>query len=385
MAMGDRLVPIISGRAWITALGHGIEPVMDRLAKGEAGITPSRRVDAAGMRNDQCGEVDLSFPSEPRARIKALTVQAVADALSDAGLDAAQLAPDCVFVIGTSFGDVFHNEDGPVALDEVLSEALRDLGVVREPVVLSAACSSSTEALGLAYDLISLGHCDSQVVTVGVDVIDRYKIAGHSSLSTMSPDVCRPFDARANGTILGEGAAAMILETAASVERRAAPRRGCLTGVSSTTDTVGATSPDPDGAGAVRVLLQALACAKRNPAEVAYVNAHGSGTPVNDAMEIKALRHVFGPSGSLVSSTKSAFGHTLGATGIMEAIVALESLRRGAAPPTVGLSRAAEEPPGINLVMGRAEAIRTDAPCAMSVTYGFGGANAAVVLELWSS
>ncbi|MCO5059157.1 MAG: hypothetical protein M9905_15040 [Rhizobiaceae bacterium] len=380
--MGDRLVPIISGRSWVTALGDGIEPVMDRLVHGDTGIAPSRRVDAAGLRNDRCGEVDLSFPDEPRARLRALTARVVADALGDAGLDSGSLDPDCVIVIGTSFGNVFHNEDGPVALDEVLSEALRDLGIVREPIVLSAACSSSTEALGLAYDLISLGHCDSQVIAVGVDVIDRYKMAGHSSLSTMSPDVCRPFDAEANGTILGEGAAAMVLEAAASAERRDAPRRGCLAGVSSTTDTAGATSPDPDGVGAVRVLLQALASAGRGPAEVAYVNAHGSGTPVNDAMEVKAFRQVFGGAGSLVSSTKSAFGHTLGATGIMEAIVALESLRRGIAPPTVGLSRAAEEPAGLDLVMGKGRAMRPDAPCAMSVTYGFGGANAAIVLEL---
>lgn len=355
---------------------------MDRLTLGEAGIAPSRRIDTAGLRNDRCGEVDPSLPEDPRVRIQIMTRTVIEDALSDAGLGVDSLAPDCFFVIGTSFGDVFHNADGPIALDDVICETLRGMGVVRDPIVISAACSSSTEALGLGHDLISLGRCKSQIVVVGVDAIDRYKMAGHSSLSTMSPDTCRPFDIDANGTLLGEGAAAMVLETADFAKRRSAPRRGRLTGVASTTDTAGATNPDPEGVGATRVLVQALVRAGRGAGQVAYINAHGSGTPVNDAMEIKAFNRVFGGSGCLVSSTKSAFGHTLGATGLMEAIVALEALRRGMAPPTAGLSTAVNEASDLGLIIGSARALRPDAPCAMSVTYGFGGANAAVVLEL---
>jgi len=220
------------------------------------------------------------------------------------------------------------------------------------------------------------------VIAVGVDILDRYKMAGHSSLSTMSPDQCRPFDVAGNGTILGEGAAAVVLEAPAYAEGRGAPQRGRLSGVASTTDTSGATSPDPEGGGATRVLVQALARAGRVANDVAYVNAHGSGTPVNDAMEAKAFARVFQRGGPPVSSTKPAFGHTLGATGIIEAVVALEALRRKRVPPTVGLADIAPEADGLLLVQGTAIALPVDAPCAISVTYGFGGANTALVVEL---
>lgn len=379
--MASRITPVITGRGWITALGSGIEPVMDRLLAGDTGISPARRIDASGLRNDHCGEVAASVPDEPRERIAVLLRQAVTNALDDAGLDAAQFNERGAIVLATSFGTIFHNADGPVALDDVLGETLRAIGLTIEPIVISAACSSSTEALGLGHDLIAPGRCD-RVLAIGVDVVDRYKMAGHSSLSTMSPDTCRPFDVAANGTILGEGAAAMILEAPAAVAQRGGTSLGRLLGVASTTDTAGATSPDPDGTGAIRVLTEALSRAGRTAADVGYVNAHGSGTPVNDAMEIKAFTRVFGEAGPLVSSTKSAFGHTLGATGLMEAIVALEALRRRCAPPTVGLVTPADAANDLHLVRGRSERIATDRTCALSVTYGFGGANSALVLNV---
>lgn len=376
--MSRAIVPVVTGMSLVSALGDQPDAVFSRLCAGDSGVRANPDSQYQAYRNTSMGTVDGDYPSAPDARITALLGAALRDALDDAGLPVSVPLPGAAAVIGASFGAIFHNEHGPVALDTAIDDAFLGTGLGLLPHVLSAACSSSSEAIAMAYDLIVQGGADI-VIAGGVDVIDRYKVAGHSSLSTLSPTSCRPFDATADGTILGEGAALLVIEHPRHAAARGARVHARLSGVAANTDTNSPTSPDETGAGAARVIADALRRADCAPASVAYVNAHGSGTPVNDRMEAAAFTAALGP-GSKISSTKSAFGHTLGATGAIEAIVAIESLIHGMAPATYGLARAHDSWDGSGLVLGRSQRLG-DGDHALSVTYGFGGTNVALVFQ----
>lgn len=375
------VVPVVTGMGLVSALGRGYEAVFARLCAGHSGVRHNPDPQYAGFRNTRMGMVEEAFPAAADARVTALLAAALRDALADAGIDgaAARLPATGAAVIGVSFGAIFHNQDGPVALDGAVDLAFPAAGLALVPHVLSAACSSSSEAIAMAYDMIVQGEAEL-VLAGGVDVIDRYKMAGHSSLATLSPTQCRPFDVHADGTILGEGAAILVLEHPRHAAARGARIHARLGGVAANTDTNTPTSPDETGAGASRVIRAALSRARCLPLSVAYVNAHGSGTPVNDAMEATAFSATFGRPGPVVSSTKPAFGHTLGATGAIEAIVAIEALVHGVAPATYGLTVPHASWHGANVPSGAVQEL-AQGDCALSVTYGFGGANVALLFQ----
>lgn len=380
--MIENIIPVVTGLGLVSALGRDLELVFGRLYAGDSGIKPNADTDYSVYRNTRMGIAEGEFPAFADARVTAMLETALCDALADAGLDPTLLQHGAA-VIGVSFGSIFHNADGPVALDAAVDQAFAAAGIALLPHVVSAACSSSSEAIAMAYDMIVQGEAQL-VIAGGVDVIDRYKVAGHSSLSTLSPTTCRPFDIAADGTILGEGAAILIIEHPAHALARHAAVRARLAGVAANTDTNTLTSPDETGTGAARLIVDALRRAGCAPDAVAYVNAHGSGTPVNDAMEAAAFAAVFTPApgrpGPKISSTKSVFGHTLGATGAVEAIVAIETLARRIAPATYGLANAHACWSDADLVRDRPDALGAG-DCAMSVTYGFGGANVALVFQ----
>jgi 3-oxoacyl-(acyl-carrier-protein) synthase len=244
---------------------------------------------------------------------------------------------------------------------------------------LATACSSSANAIGLAADLIQEGRADAMLAG-GADAHCKMTYAGFNSLQALDPQVCRPFDRRRAGLSLGEGAAMLVLEEEGRARKRGATVFAEFAGYGTSADAHHMTAPDPAGRGAVAAMRRALAEARVDPADVGYVNAHGTGTPQNDPIETRAVKTVFGEHARrlAVSSTKSQVGHCLGAAGAIEILATVLALHHGFVPPTVNLDEPDPEcdldyVPGV----ARAERVRI----ALSNSYGFGGNNTSVVLR----
>jgi len=233
---------------------------------------------------------------------------------------------------------------------------------------VSTACSSSAKVFLTAQRWLAAGLVDA-VVVGGVDSLCLSTLHGFHSLQLLSENICRPFDAARDGISLGEAAGFMLLDRSTSPIR--------FSGGGESSDAWHMSAPHPEGRGAQQAMQQALAAAGLAPADIGYVNAHGTATPANDRAEAAALTAVFGANGVPVSSTKGITGHTLGAAGIVEAIIATEALRQQALPPSANL--AAPEPGLAIKLVGEA------APAAlrhvMSNNFGFGGSNCALIFS----
>jgi 3-oxoacyl-[acyl-carrier-protein] synthase II len=238
------------------------------------------------------------------------------------------------------------------------------LGVYGPQSTVSTACSSSALAIAMAADTIRRGAA-RVALAIGTDGLCRLTYAGFDALQALDPDRCRPFDRDRHGLSLGEGAGALVLEDEEHARARGARARAVFLGHGSTTDAHHVTSPHPEGARARAALHGALAAAGLSADAVDYVNAHGTGTPQNDAVEVAVLRATFGPRlGRIpVSSTKSQIGHSLGAAGAIEAVVTVLALEDGILPPTVSLREPDPAWAGV----------------ALSSSYGFGGHNVTLV------
>jgi 3-oxoacyl-[acyl-carrier-protein] synthase II len=245
-------------------------------------------------------------------------------------------------------------------------------------LTVSTACSSGANALGLAADWIRAGRV-AAVLCGGADSLCRMTYSGFNALQALDRTPCRPFDRRRAGLSLGEGAALFVFEDWQAAERRGARILGEFLGYGVSADAHHLTQPRPDAAGAILVIERALADARVAAAAIDYVNAHGTGTPLNDVAEARAIRAVLGARADCVpvSSTKSQVGHCLAAAGAIEALAALLGMRGGFAPPTATLTEpdpdcALDHVPGVS----RPAALRT----VLSNSYGFGGNNTSLVL-----
>jgi 3-oxoacyl-[acyl-carrier-protein] synthase II len=253
------------------------------------------------------------------------------------------------------------------------------LGLFGPRETVSTACSSSALAIAMAGDAIRRG--DTQVaIALGTDGLCRLTYAGFDALQALDPEPCRPFDAERRGLSLGEGAGALVLESVDHARARGVRPRALLLGHATTSDAHHVTAPHPEGAGARAALDDALAAADVRPALVDYVNAHGSGTRQNDAVEVGVLRAVFGERlvQIPVSSSKSQLGHCLGAAGALEAVVTVLALDEGIVPATVTLGRPDPEWADLDLVPRAGRRARLDV--AVTSSYGFGGHNVSLVL-----
>src|SRR5438093_685029 len=253
------------------------------------------------------------------------------------------------------------------------------LGFYGPQVTLSTACSSSALAVALAADSIRRGEA-RVALALGTDGLCRLTYAGFDALQALDLDRCRPFDRHRRGLSLGEGAAALVLEDAEHARARGARAHAALLGHGTATDAHHPTAPHPEGRGALAALRAALAAAGLPPEAIDYVNAHGTSTPHNDAMEVGVLRHVFGSRLARVplSSTKSQVGHCLGAAGAIEAAVTVVALDEGIVPPTVGLRE--PDPAWADLDLVRTPGRRVPLGAALTSSYGFGGHNVTLVL-----
>jgi len=256
-------------------------------------------------------------------------------------------------------------------LAEFVSRKLRAKGPV---LTVVNACSSGTDAIGVALSWLNNGLCDIAVAG-GSDELNRIPLCGFGSLGIVSSEMCAPFDRDRKGLNLGEGAGVMVLETKESAERRGRSSDLYLSGYGSASDSYHLTAPRPDGAGLERAILKALSDSRIKQGDISFVNAHGTATQDNDLVEGNTLGRIFGTDLKMLS-TKGYTGHTLGAAGGLEAVFSTSALREGWIPASAGFNNKDENIP---LVPVRE---RTDimGDYALSTSLAFGGNNAAIVI-----
>ncbi|APR84481.1 3-oxoacyl-[acyl-carrier-protein] synthase, KASII [Minicystis rosea] len=363
----------VTGMAWTTALGDDLDAVWQRLLAGETGLRPIPHT--ARLRN-ALGAVCESAPLEWAAsdRMTALGLPALRRALARAECDAQGVQ----MVLGTSLGAFLEGEPGSAPLHHWADTIAAAVGGA-PPVSLSTACSSGSDAVLVGAELIRAGAAEC-VVCGGVDVLTLAKRLAHSSLGSMSPTTLRTFDERHDGTLLGEGAGFLVLETSAAAAARGKRPLALLSGVGSANDAAGMTTPDAAGLGARHAIERSLADAGLDASDIAVINAHGSGTPLNDATEAMAFREVFGGKGNpIVFGTKGNFGHSLGATGAIEAIAVLLALRTQKVPPVYGLEQRC---PALTFPVPQGAPRACAGRHGLSLTLGFGGFDTSLVFEV---
>ena len=268
--------------------------------------------------------------------------------------------------------DVPADESRPTRLLEKVAALLG----TRDGCVISAACASSSAAVAHGAGLIDSGEREA-VLVVACDAVTEFVFAGFSSLMALDPEGARPFDRNRRGLTIGEAAGYALLMDERAAARLGRPVRGRVAGWGLSADANHMTGPSRDGGGLARAAEQALASAGIGPRDVGSVSAHGTGTLYNDSMEMKAFRRVFADSARPVYSIKGSVGHTMGAAGLVEMLVAMESLRAGVVPPSGNLREVDPEAEGW---VHAAAVPAPDMRAVLSTNSGFGGVNAALVL-----
>ena len=385
---------VVTGLGCASPLGGTAAESWRRAQRGESAAAQFD-IDGASFVAARCGDLALDEKRE-KARVVALALRAAAEAVRDAGgLEAhapARRGASIASGVG-GLGDIVdaaHRVAGgkklspffvPRALCNTAAGAVSLEHSCAGPVQTSAAaCAAGAQSVGDAFRLVQRGDCDVALCGGAEACVDEVALRGFARMGALSRDgAARPFDAARSGFVLGEGAAVLVLEDAASAARRGARAYAELRGYGLGGDAVHMSAPPPDGAGVLRAARAALGDAGLDPALVDHVNAHAAGTPAGDAAELAALEALLeGRRGddALVASTKGATGHLLGAAGALEACFAVLALRDGLAPATAHLAAPLPTSERINLV---AEATRRDLRVALSTSSGFGGTNAALV------
>ncbi|MFE9249246.1 beta-ketoacyl-ACP synthase II [Streptomyces sp. NPDC007088] len=414
--MQNKQQVVVTGFGALTPVGNDRESTWQALLAGRSGIAPISRFDAVGLPTTIAGEVKGFDPSalldrkrERRsARFSQLAVAAAREAVADASLTvgAAQGGVDAERV-GVVLNNAVAGMDGvEAAVDQLHAdprtispyfvssvipnmpacEVAIDLGV-RGPVTASAlACASGIYALLEARRLILSGEADV-VLAGGTDsAITRVMFQGLSNMGALSKRnddparASRPFDADRDGFVFGEGAVVCVLESAGHAAARGARAYAEVAGGALTSDAFHVSAPDPTGAGAVSAMRRALVSTGTEASDVDYVCAHGTSTRINDLMETKAIREVYGAHAYdlAVSSPKSMVGHLIGAAGALSAMVAALAIRDGVVPPTINLDTPGEE---CDLDYVPHTARKTDVRAAAVNAFGFGGQNCVAVLR----
>ncbi|MEU0334494.1 beta-ketoacyl synthase N-terminal-like domain-containing protein [Streptomyces sp. NPDC006193] len=362
----------ITGTGWTTALGDGRDEVWQHLTSGRSGVRPlpgdgPLPAPAAALLTDGG---PTGPPSERQVRLALTTASA---ALRDAGCPAADAG---TLVLGSSLGP--HLDDAAAMSPHTLTAAVAQrLGVPRS-VSVSTACSSGADAVLAGAALLARGEAE-RCLCGGIDLLTAGKLLGHQALGTLSASgAVRPFDTGRDGTVFGEGAGFLLLETRPAAAARGARVLGELAGWGASNDGTGPTAPDDTGAGAVLAVRRALARAGAGPGDIAVINAHGTGTRANDAAEAACYGAVFGGApDAVVFATKPALGHTLGATGALEAIALLLALRHGTVPPVLHTGAVMPE---LTLPLATGRPRKITGSLGLSLTLGFGGFNTCLVL-----
>lgn len=394
---------VVTGIGVVCALGHDKLSFWEALRSGRSGIGPVDLFDASQYRSRIAAQVrGLDLATQPRisswhrlGRCDRLGLWAADEAIHEAGLQERGIAPGRIgIVLGAGAGGILEAEryrrelhesrrkPRPSLLMSFPACNLADLigkvyGFSGPRSTIATACSSSATAIGYAAELIRSGRVDV-VLTGGAESLSELTFAGFNGLRSVDRTTCRPFDRGREGLVLGEGASVLILESRERALADGMTHYGAVLGYGICADAYHMTSPDPEGEGPRRSMALALAHAGIDVSAVEYINAHGTGTPVNDRTETLAIRRLFGARADslAVSSTKSAHGHCLGAAGAVEAAATLLALHYGMLPPTIHLQ---EPDPDCDLDYVANEARLAAIEVALSNSFAFGGNNTTLV------
>ncbi|HEX3531034.1 MAG TPA: beta-ketoacyl-[acyl-carrier-protein] synthase family protein [Thermoanaerobaculia bacterium] len=402
---------MVSGVGAVSGLGWGVDALWEGLRSGRTAIRPFQRFDHSLHRTHLAAEAEpLGTVSPGQRRLSVadrFAVFAASEALHQAGLTAPLDQIEAGVWLGSSTGGMFESEAffhrfvtdrrharlGDLASQQVSGPGdavARHLGVTGPVQTISSACSSGALALGAALDAVRSGAVDVAVAG-GSDSLCRLTYAGFNALRSVDEEPCLPFRAGRAGMSFGEGAAVLVLEPLERVLARGATPLAELAGAGSSCDAHHMTAPEPGGTGAAAALQAALRDARLPADAVDFVNAHATGTPLNDAAEWQALVRVFGDrAGTLpIVLTKAILGHLLGSAGAIEAVVTvlcllhreLHSAPSGVRPSADPANVEPEDLPA-NLVLDHPLAV-PEAHTAVSSSLAFGGANAALVFSRW--
>ncbi|MFN4241848.1 MAG: beta-ketoacyl-[acyl-carrier-protein] synthase family protein [Tepidisphaerales bacterium] len=420
---------VITGMGWITPMGHDIEGVWRRLLAGESGIDYTTLFDASTFPTRISAEVkgfELArhVPDLSRhrgvGRNTAFALAACRQAWGMAGLDHAELDLDRVGIyLGSGEGELdmdaltsaclesWSEAAGQLEMPKWAGLALQRMDAVREleqepnmPLSHLAlmtgargpalncltACAASTQAIGEATEILRLGDADVMIGGGAHSMIHPFGVTGFNRLTALSTAndeprrASRPFDANRGGFVLGEGAGMVILETLEHARRRGARILAEVVGYGSTADAFRITDQEPDGKGAVAAMREALRDAGLGPADIDYINAHGTGTKENDGNETSAIKQVFGERAKQVpiSSIKSMMGHLIAAAGAVELITCVLAIRDRMLPPTMNLENPDPEC-DLDYVPNKARPAKVDV--ALSNSFGFGGQNDTIIIR----
>lgn len=406
MTIGERRVAV-TGLGAVAALGHDVASLWRALVDGECGIRPIASIPTDRLIARTAAEVP-GF--DPAAHFDARKLPML-DRTSQFAMVAAreaidQAAPDGIAALGLeprkagvifgaglglhSLDSAYHtlyaeesNRLHPFTVPRIMPNAPAshisiEFGLHGPSFATASACASSAHAIGLAFHMIRAGLLEL-AITGGSDAsLTVGHVRAWDALRVLSPDACRPFSKDRNGLVLGEGAAVLVLEEWEHAKKRGAMIHAEIVGFGMSADANDITAPDE--AGAAQAISAALSDAGLRPTDVQYVNAHGTGTRLNDRSETAALKRVFGNHAQqlAVSSTKSMLGHCLNAGGALEALATVLSVREDVAPPTIGY-RMPDPECDLDYVPNTSRRISIDA--ALSNSFAFGGLNAVLAFR----
>jgi 3-oxoacyl-[acyl-carrier-protein] synthase II len=351
----------VTGMGVVSSIGLGRTDFWSALTAGRSGVSPVSGFDTSRLDRTNAAQVK-SFRAEDHltanevrhvGRCSAFSIAAARMAVRDANLTDNHLQNDrTAVVLGTTMGeadigallddtwisqgrDAVNRADiarfSPSFMPIHVARALGSKGMV---LTLPAACAAGNYAIGFASDLIRLGRADV-VITGASEMLQELQYCGFLRLGALAPERCQPFDVNRQGLIVGEGSGVMVLESEAHAVRRGAHVLAEVGGYGVSCDAYHITRPHPDGAGSVKAMRSAIARSGLTPADVNYVNAHGTGTRANDTVETIVMREVFGNRRVAISSIKSMIGHTMGASSAIEAIACVETVVTGIYPPNI--------------------------------------------------
>ena len=414
--MDDDQRIVVTGMGVVSALGHNLVDTWEGLSTGRSGVEKIHLFDphrlsvqiAAQVPNWQPADYMPKKEARRMDRYSQFAVAAAHEAVRHSGLGHFEGSDRTGVMVGTGIGGIITTEAQFRVLDTrgpervspfVVPMMLPNMASGQVSIALGArgpnlapvsACSSAADALGLAAETIRRGDADIMLAGGAEAPICEMAVAGFAAARALSarnepPELAsRPFDAERDGFVMGEGAGILVLERADYAQARGAQILAEICGYATVGDAYHITQPAEGGDGGVRAMSMALNNAKIEPADVDYLNAHGTSTPLNDKFETMAIKTVFGESAwdISISSTKSMTAHLLGAAGAIEAVASIQAIREGLIPPTINL----EHPdPECDLDYTPNVARKRDVRVAISNSMGFGGHNACLVFRRWEA
>ena len=407
---------VITGMGTVNPLGNDVSSFWEGLVAGRSGAGPITAYDASDQAVRIAGEVKGFDPVDHFGRKQArrsdrfaqLAMYAADQAIADADLTFSDNGsnPHVGIIVGTGIGGVGTLLDsydtfldrGPNRVSALMVPMMMPNAAAGELAIryglhglamsLASACATGTNAIGEGAERIRAGTAEIMICGGVESVMHPLTLAALSNMGAVSrrndePErASRPFDADRDGFLMAEGSGVLILESLEHAQERGASIRAEVLGYGSSCDAFHITAPDEEGAGAARSMQTALDDAGLAPEEIDYINAHGTSTPLNDRMETRAIRRVFGKHAYKlpISSTKSMIGHLMGAAGTVEAIACAKTLETGVLHPTINY----ETPdPDCDLDYVPNESRKTDPRIVLSNSFGFGGHNATLILRRW--